>query len=556
MYLMLRRIAGFFALLVLQHGPVQAQGALPWCSGYSWQGTALSKQLSETTPRAPSYAELVDSLDANSATSRHADRKSTLIGGSSALKGLTQLTHGRSILPAERAAWQDAQVALNALAPRERAAVFNSEHNSSATIRSADPIADDSVLSNRLKDVELRAKLLQLARSMDPVTLEGHIGNYSDVLKNGLSLSKASEVEVKALTLRTDHWIDNIQSLFGLLNDNSALVGPGNGVRTGGLRNVPVGLPVALGLQGLGEECVRPASKEDMKLDFSTKQIKRAWDPSGFRDVGMLLVYQQSTDGNLSKPKVCSFVRVGGPYVVTAAHCVLASGPGQTLKAHDFGGTSVQAFALIPKDDGSKLAPTACSSNPRSCGYVVKRVTQNPIHPKGITWEKDRAVPQPDLALLPVDFGLDLPRSRTGISANSAKANRLTLAGYGSTSSTAAEFSLGSLLIGWQSIDALTDSKNLIWSVDVNMGAAGACVGDSGGAVFSGDLSGVPKEAHELAGIVSSGKLPTSGSNIVNRCTKADKGVATRLDHHLAWMCSESGNAILGCPANPITRLE
>lgn len=104
--------------------------------------------------------------------------------------------------------------------------------------------------------------------------------------------------------------------------------------------------------------------------------------------------------------------------------------------------------------------------------------------------------------MLTIPFGADAPEVRTRI-ADKLDAQKLTLAGYGLTDVKKGAFDSGSLLVGWQERPPSLESTSLVWSVDLRDGAATACGGDSGGAVFDGDIAGAPGEVPKLGAIIS-----------------------------------------------------
>ncbi len=272
------------------------------------------------------------------------------------------------------------------------------------------------------------------------------------------------------------------------------------------------------------------------------------WDPTGFRDVGMLLWREKSQAGQPGDSKLCSFVRLSANFAATAAHCVISSRAGEPIRQWPFGTKNVEAIALLPKLDGSKPSPVDCYDKPDSCGYFVLSLKATAILPDAISWPSNSVVPAPDLALLSLPF-VGAPSVKSAIS-RTAVTDRITLAGYGRTDAKFNAFESGTLLVGWQTKPPSLDSGELVWSVDIRNGEATGCNGDSGGAVFDGDLSGLPSEQPVLAGVISWAQDPKAAvQNAIDKCTSAPTGHAVRLDSHYAWLCKKSNNAIRGCTA-------
>ncbi|CCF98283.1 hypothetical protein B7R77_12345 [Ralstonia solanacearum K60] len=373
---------------------------------------------------------------------------------------------------------------------------------------------------------------------LDPNVLEAYLGKPAQDLSVPELLARTEDTDFRALSLQ----------LRRALNDgNTAMVGVGVDGNAGGLAGLPKPVPVVLAQTKDNKQCLRPAQGSDLKLDPGTNRLHRVWDPEGFRDVGMLLWRTAGAGAEPGDVNICSFVRVSQKLAVTAAHCVVDSSAGQRVHKRDLASTGIEAIALLPRLDHSPMRPLDCFAKPATCGYVVARVQTPAELPDAITWPASTAVPQPDVAMLTIAFGADAPEVRTHI-APKLEARKLTLAGYGLTDVKTGAFERGSLLVGWQERPPSLESTSLVWSVDLRDGAATACGGDSGGAVFDGDIAGAPGEHPKLGAIISTaGPAPSNATTERAKCENAAFGRAARLDIHYAWLCGRSHGAILGC---------
>lgn len=398
-----------------------------------------------------------------------------------------------------------------------------------------------NALAENIKAMSARTQIASMEGVVDPRILEAYLGDRPEKLSAKELLDRTNDPQFRALTgqINSIPRIDN--------SDLVKMVAPGHGLNAGGLSEVPRRGPVAWGTTDKGQDCLRPAVTKDYKLDPATNRINRVWDPAGFRDVGLLLVRKKEVAGKSGEPSVCSFVRVGNKFAVTAAHCVVDSKSGEPIRLIDFGSNDIEAIALIPQLDAKFKSPTACFTSPDTCGYLVAQIKTEALLPDSTTWKKGTAVPNPDIALLSLPFSSDAPSVRTSISSTST-ADVLTLAGYGLTDAKYDARPLGTLLVGWQMKSPSLSKGELIWSVDLAAGAATACKGDSGGAVFNDDLSGLPSEEPLLAGIISWAAPPKkSPTSDIGVCTNSPFGRAVRVDAHFTWLCDKSNNAIRGC---------
>jgi len=375
-------------------------------------------------------------------------------------------------------------------------------------------------------------------KNLDPRVYSAYFGDSPEALTPSELARKSADPSVMRLPGQLKGLLD--------VDDPRGMVAPGSGTRPGGLDGVPQGVPVAFGVDAAGNACVRPATDADWKLDSHTKQISRVWDPKGFRDVGMLVTF----DPKAATPySFCTLTRIAKGFAVTAAHCVVDSKPGEAIALHDFAASTLRSLVLTPRLDGTPPDIGRCFDHPQTCGYYVSAPQGRALLRQGTQWAAGALGPAPDVALLAVAFDAGAPPPTTGVSARAAP-GRLTIAGYGHTDATKVN-TWGDLLVGWQQSTASIDEKELVWSVDVADGHAGACQGDSGGPVYQGDFAGLAGEAKRLGGIVSSG-VPAAGDALdADQCTHTGTNSAARLDTELAWICPAARGTIAGCPAVP-----
>lgn len=470
----------------------------------------------------------------------------------SAATALSSAVRSQMGNPAVVSRFNDASAAVKLLQPQEQLeAVQRSFPKAMEGIAKTGKLSVDE-LNDGLKRLKADAQLAGLRKAIDPSTLQAYLVTPKPASSEEELYKKLDDPLFRAFNLRISGLLqENGKVADGLGKGISEMVGTGEGVRPGGLGLVPLPQPVALD-SNAGALCVRPAIPSDYMLDPVTRKIKRAWDAKGFRDVGLLLWRISDVRGNVGKTNICSFVRVGGSFAVTAAHCVIESGKGDAVRKRDFQNASVEALGLLPRLDAVDLNPQKCFDKPASCGYHVARLTTAPELPAGIAWPASSQGPSPDVALLAIPFGPEAPVAITGVASGVTIADRLTLAGYG-YANAAGEYGWGSLLVGWQRSSPLIEETNLVWSVDVNNGAAGGCGGDSGGAVYEGDIGGLKNETRVLRGVISSGELPQTGITEAEKCASSWKGRAARLDIHLGWICKQSNNIVLGCPGTKLT---
>lgn len=444
--------------------------------------------------------------------------------------------------------WNDAKESLSALAPNEQKEILLKSFPGLLERPLQSQKLNGSQFDEQLKLVKVQAQIAVLQKTVDPITLKAYVGEEALGLADSKLLKLHSDTSLRALALQTGIFA----SANGRKKSSDVLmVGAGEPGKAGGLGNVPKPVPVAFGKLDGGGACVRPAFRNDWMLEPSTNKIGRVWDPEGFRDVGLLVWRTNDGHGRVGSPSICSFVRVGGVYAVTAAHCVIDSGGGAPVRPRNFRLPGVEAVALLPRYETPEANPLDCFEKANACGFHVSRVQSPALLPDNVGWPSVSKWPEPDVALLSLPFPATVPVATTGVATGEPASERLTMAGYG-LNEAVGSFKWGSLLVGWQQRPPHLDSTGLVWSVDVKNGAAGGCGGDSGGAVYDGDIAGLPKEVRKLAGVISSGEFSRTGGSDVARCATARSGRAARLDRLLPWLCKMSTNQILGCPGNEV----
>ncbi len=549
----MNRVAALLLLLPIQ---TYAQ-PYPLCPVSNWEGSdsekaqPLSVQMLGKSP-APIGEEMLKSafgkIDGANilARSKTAVREKALDRNLAAVG--SAIKQQRSS-PGSHALWIEAAESLKALPLEDREKILTKNLPTQGKKFS---VADlkGAQLNERIKLTSVTAQLAALNGAVDPRTLDAYLGGKAHSRTPEELLKLHSDPSFKALTLQT-LGPGRINITIPKTSLSPLIVGTGEESRPGGLSLVPGQQPVAFGKTAGGAVCLRPADPSDWKLGETTNKIGRVWDPNGFRDVGLFVWRTNDGKGKVGSPNICSFVRIGGEFAVTAAHCVIESRKGAAVRVRNLQRSGIEAVALLPQYNFPDADPLDCFEKPAKCGFHVTWVQTNPQLPDKFAWPSSSDWPVPDVALLTVPFDNKVPAASTGVAAGISADERVTMAGYGTTNAVG-YFNWGSLLVGWQRQPPKFDSTGLIWSVNVRKGAAGACGGDSGGAVYSGDIAGAPKELRVLAGVISSGSPSRTGASEADKCANALTGRAARLDNLLPWLCAKSGNSILGCQGNPV----
>lgn len=378
--------------------------------------------------------------------------------------------------------------------------------------QSFDPNLAEAMFHGKLEDKSDDA-LIKIAERKDVLNLGAQVERFTTVAKN-------------KGWLKGQHTVD--------------IVGPGEGAPPGSLGDVPPGMGVRIVNSDEGNWCKRPTVTSDFLLDPKSKMVGQNWDPIAFADVAMLLM--RKTGSGAAGTSICTAVRVSSGHLLTAAHCLATKGQSAKWEKKNFDDAAFEAIALLPKLSTKAQKPEQCFDAPTTCGFHVAKVTGSGRFPTSINWVGD--VPSPDIGLLTVLFPAASGNAVTVAVGEEPNLQQLTLAGYGLTNAGGPTYS-GYLQVGWQRRAAQLDGGVLVWAVDLDGGFAGACNGDSGGAIFDGVVSH-KKDARRLAGLISYGYGASSVDGI-ERCLKMSNGVATRLSQHAKWICESTSGTALGC---------
>lgn len=320
------------------------------------------------------------------------------------------------------------------------------------------------------------------------------------------------------------------------------MVGPGKATQPGELREVPSGEAVRIDTNRNGVRCFRSSQPSDLLLDPSTMHVRRSWDPAAFPDVGLLIKRPQG--GDMSEVTLCSFVRISRTHILTAAHCVSREEDAQSWRALQLDDPEIEVIAIVPNFTVPVRDSRKCFDSPDKCGFFVTKLQGTGIFPDKEIMRWGGVTPEPDIALIPAVFPSAPPPSTALASISNDK--NLTLAGYGMTNLGGNMYEYaGDLQVGWNKMPNELDGAILVWDVNPQKGHAGACNGDSGGAVFAGSVA-VPNDKRELIGLVSFGKGDLK-KNGIDFCMTASTGVATRLREHLPWICNKLADKAIGC---------
>ncbi|URI07043.1 S1 family peptidase [Aquincola tertiaricarbonis] len=318
------------------------------------------------------------------------------------------------------------------------------------------------------------------------------------------------------------------------------IIAAGEAVQPGSLGEVPPGLPVRVVDAGDGKWCKRPTTTSDYRLDPERKTIGQNWDPIAFSDVAMLLFRKPGS--GIAGISICTAIRISPNHLLTAAHCLATRSVDGKWVKRTFDGIAWEGVALLPSSSTGDQKPSECFEAPASCGFHVSRLGGRSAFPDDISWVGE--LPSPDIAMLQVDFPADAGVASTAAVGKEPALRQLTLAGFGLTNAGGQTYS-GYLQVGWQRQTPRIDRGVLIWSLDLGGGFAGACSGDSGGAVFDGSVAS-KSDVRRLVGVISFGYGMSTESGI-ERCLKMTTGGATEVSKHAKWICRESAGTALGC---------
>lgn len=398
-------------------------------------------------------------------------------------------------------------------------------------------------IGDRARSLEKFAEMAALDRALYPPVSEA-IG-----LRQALS-EGSSEIKKIAQDTTVTFLRDRYRQILSKARESNVIrfdetvqvVGAGDRAPSGGLSDVPNNKPVRID-NVYGKLCLRPIT--EYAFDVEKFKINRAWDPTAFPDVGLL--YNQYVD-NPDLDRVCSFVRISKDHILTAAHCVARASDSGTWSALQFNQPNFKAFALLPDLSTTTRSPSRCIHNTGDCGFYIATLSESPKFPDGALAEIKNKVPSPDVAIVRATF-LDAPAPTTAIS-KKRTTNKVTLAGYGIGATDEKGDYGGELLVGWNEIDRLVDETLFAWVADSRAGKATICIGDSGGAVFDGEIA-APGDPRLVIGIVSFSLQPMKGTEseqmTLKYCDQAKGGRATSLERYSSWICNQTGNSALGC---------
>jgi hypothetical protein len=294
---------------------------------------------------------------------------------------------------------------------------------------------------------------------------------------------------------------------------------PAPGPNTPGSGNIPI-LPMpdtASAQGGSGLQCATPrntsvntpSSEEFMRQNRATAGPSGTAIPycqDGFSDVVLL---DRAEPGHAAPEQICSGVRIGQNWVLTAGHCVKhwTESAGRI-----FGLPAGRAKCLDALPDAYQKHPGELCDLP-----VLKRAGPAEIAPK----RDDLDV---DLALVPIapGNGSDNLRTASLTRIDASKPFEVTLPGFGILPGKSA----GRLRVGWSkmlaptALAALTTGRdgdgNSLRFVPIQFVTADygrdrlvswSCGGDSGAPLMAGRVFGYANEDHNVAAIVAEGSI-------------------------------------------------
>ncbi|MGY4512108.1 hypothetical protein ACVIN2_005562 [Bradyrhizobium sp. USDA 3650] len=265
----------------------------------------------------------------------------------------------------------------------------------------------------------------------------------------------------------------------------------------------------------------------------------------GFLDVVLI------DTGDETQPvgdRVCSGVRVGGEWVLTAKHCVAK-----------WTATRGRVFALTNGVFDCLDHPPSTDKHPgESCSLPVVGRDGQPTPAE----DGSRKI---DLALVRVlaPAGTSSPPSAKVRKFVQSGSLEITLAGFGASPGKMP----GTLRVGWSRIVDATALRSMTEETELNMaevavpirftqrsygsGSPGswACKGDSGSPIFAGRVFGYKDEPHLVAGIVTDSSFVTAARCASDAPTQGDSTKIVPLMHPVVrqWLCSTTSNNLDLC---------
>lgn len=298
--------------------------------------------------------------------------------------------------------------------------------------------------------------------------------------------------------------------------------------------------------RGSAQRCATPTTPTIPMMDA----FQRATSPppycrEGFKDVVLIDTGDEEQD---VRDRVCSGVRVGSEWVLTAKHCVAS-----------WTDARGRVFALTN-------AAYECLDHPPSTGKHPGESCSLPvIERNGQPTPAEDSPRKIDLALIRVLA----PRDTSSLSSAKVRkfaqsgALEITLAGFGAAPGTAP----GTLRVGWSRIVDVTALQSMSEETELNMaevavpirftqqsygsGSPGswACKGDSGSPVFAGRVFGYRNEPHLVAGIVTQSSFVTAARCASDAAVQGDSTKIVPLMHPeiRKWLCSTTNNNLDLC---------
>ena len=357
-------------------------------------------------------------------------------------------------------------------------------------------------------------------------------------------------------TIKDSIWVQTPIGLKKKIGDagcTNCQTGGGTAVPEGGLGGAPGGELVAGGRMPDGAPCWRPAEDVDWRIDATHNTTNLLYDPTGFREVGVLAF----KSGGIEIVKHCTFVRVSPTYIVTAAHCVAASDrrEGKVLASEPL---MNGLLALIPSDAAAQAnTPRSrdlmrCWTHANDCGYHVGFPQGEVVFHPDVAWADAKGIgaafPVPDLAVVKVRFPADTPSRFARLPSEPSVPGLITTLGFGLTDRREIADD-GNPIVGWSHHDGPTAlDGGLVYIAPTKGRRTRSCFGDSGGAVYGHGQNGSPNEApRELIAIVSGAQGMAQGLPPVDQCLNAPLGRAQTLAPLRAWLCEATRQEALGC---------
>lgn len=336
------------------------------------------------------------------------------------------------------------------------------------------------------------------------------------------------------------------QKILLSLDDTNAIVVPDSPTRPGVLGGAPNGIPVALGYDEAGRECIRAAENNDFKMDAKTGRTGILWDPSTYPEVGQIHAFR--TDGITIN--TCSVVMLSPAWAITAAHCVIKkieNGEGYEWMPgmKEISGER-PALIFFPRVGEFRNFPLrACrstGSEPDCRKFHIARLTSTPIFPEYPRWNKGVPVPIVDIALLPIEFTGDPPSSSLEIGEPEPNED-VQIVGFGL--SNALGPTRNWLIERASQIVTHIDQATFGWVPNGELSGS-ACLGDSGAPVYRG-WSNNPKDRKQLLGIVSGGYFKYASETdttemLASYCGDARVSVV-KLNNYLDWICAHAAES-------------